>query len=126
MYKYVCSFYEVLDFCGLKRKGMPYNIIDTQNLMEDCCGFFCLAFLFYVNVFLGRTMDFYRDCEHFRSLFKNLNETNDWKYNEMVFKMFFRNGPQETTLESLGFKFIPNGTNIASGIADVNSITSEC
>ena len=117
---------EVLNFCGLKEGEMPYNIVDMQSLMADCCGFFCLAFLFYVNRFEGRTLDFYRDCEHFSSLFKNLNECNDWKHNEAVLKMFFRNGPEETTLESLGFRFIPDGTNIATGIADVNSITSEC
>jgi len=111
---------EVLDFCGVKE--MPYNTIDCQSLMANCCGFFCLAFLYYINVFQGRTMDLYTDCEHFTSLFKDLNVCNDWKHNEMVLKMFFRNSSQETTLESLGFKFIPNGTDIASGIADVNSI----
>jgi hypothetical protein len=115
---------EVLKFCGVKE--MPYNLIDVQSLMADCCGFFCLAFLYYINVFQGRTMDFYRDCEHFTSLFYDLNKTTNWKENEMVLKMFFRNGAQETTLESLGFRFIPEGTNIASGIADVNSIDSEC
>lgn len=120
----VCPPQEVLDFCGVKE--MPYNIVDVQSLMADCCGFFCLAFLYYINVFPGRTMDLYRDCVHFISLFKDLNVCNEWKHNEAVLKMFFRNGPQETTLESLGFKFIPNGTNIATGIADVDSITSEC
>jgi len=117
---------EVLEFCGVNEKEMPYNTIDVQSLMADCCGWFCLAFLYYINVFQGRTMDLYTDCEHFTSLFNNLNETNDWKHNEAVLKMFFRNGPQETTLESLGFTFIPNGTDVATGIADVNSITSEC
>jgi len=117
---------EVLEFCGVNEKEMPYNTIDVQSLMADCCGWFCLAFLYYINVFQGRTMDLYTDCEHFTSLFHDLNKTTNWKENEAVLKMFFRNGPQETTLESLGFKFIPNGTNIANGIADVNSITSEC
>lgn len=117
---------EVLKFCGLKEGEMPYNMIDVQSLMCDACGFFCLAFLYYINVFPGRTMDLYRDCEHFSSLFYDLNKTTNWKENEMVLKMFFRNGPQETTLESLGFRFIHNGTNIAKGIADVDSITSEC
>jgi hypothetical protein len=115
---------EVLKFCGVN--DMPYNMIDMQSLMADCCGFFCLAFLYYINVFQGRTMDFYRDCEHFTSLFYDLNKTTNWKENEMVLKMFFRNGQQETTLESLGFKFIPDGTNIAKGIANVDSISSKC
>ena len=115
---------EVLKFCNVSQ--MPHSIIDIQSLMADCCGFFCLSFLYYINVFQGRTMDLYTDCEYYTSLFKDLNLCNELKHNEMVLKIFFRNGPQETTLESLGFKFIPNGTNVASGIADVDSISSEC
>lgn len=116
---------EVLEFCGVKE--MPYNLIDVQSLMADCCGFFCLAFLYYINVFPHRTMDFYRDCEHFTSLFNDLNKTNDWKQNEYILKMFFRSpNSKPMGLDDLGFRFIPNGTNIAKGIADVDSIDSEC
>lgn len=116
---------EVLEFCGVKE--MPYNLIDVQSLMNNACGWFCLAFLYYINVFPQRTMNFYRDCSHFTSLFNDLNSTNDWKYNEWLLKQFFKSpNSKPTTLESLGFRFIPNGTNVASGIADVNSIDSEC
>ena len=116
---------EVLEFCGVKE--MPYNIVDIQSLMNNACGFYCLAFLYYINVFPGRTMDFYRDCEHFTSLFNDLNSTNDWKQNEFILKMFFRAPTSKPLgLEDLGFTFIPTGTNVTSGIADVNSIDSEC
>lgn len=115
---------EVLEFCNVKE--MPYNIVDIQSLMADCCGWFCLAFLYYVNVFPGRTMNLYRDCEHFTSLFHDLNTTNNWKENEYMLKLFFRSPTSKPMgLESLGFTFIPD-KNVAGGIADVNSITSEC
>jgi len=116
---------EVLDFCGVKEE-MPYNTIDVQSLMANCCGWFCLAFLYYINVFQGRTMNLYTDCEHFTSLFHDLNKTTNWKANEYVLKLFFRSPTsKQMGLEDVGFKFIPDGTNIAKGIADVNSITSE-
>jgi len=114
---------EVLDFCGVKE--MPHSIIDIQSLMNNACGWFCLAFLYYINVFPHRTMDFYRDCEHFTSLFNDLNKTNDWKYNEWLLKQFFKApNSKPTTLEDVGFTFVKK--NVASGIADVNSIDSEC
>jgi len=114
---------EVLDFCGVKE--MPHSIIDIQSLMNDACGWYCLAFLYYINVFPARSMDFYRDCEHFTSLFNDLNKTNDWKQNEYILKMFFRSpNSKPMGLEDLGFTFIPDKTDVASGIADVNSIDS--
>lgn len=112
---------EVLKFCNVKE--MPYNMIDVQSLMNDACGWYCLAFLYFINVFQGRSMNFYQDCEHFTSLFNDLNKTNDWKYNEWLLKQFFKSpNSKSTTMEDIGFKFIPEGTNVASGIADVNSI----
>lgn len=115
---------EVLEFCGVKE--MPYNMVDIQSLMADCCGWFCLSFLYYINVFQGRTMNLYTDCEHFTSLFKDLNVCNEWKHNEYVLKLFFRSpNSKPVGLEDVGFKFVENGTNIAKGIADVNSITTD-
>lgn len=112
---------EVLLFCKLK--AMPYSEIDVQSIMADCCGWFCLAFLHFINSWEGRSRNLYQDAEHFTSLFKDLNKDTDWKYNEFVLKQFFKppNNTKKTTMEDLGFEFLPN-KNIASGIADVNSI----
>jgi hypothetical protein len=111
---------EVLEFCKLK--AIPYSEIDVQSIMADCCGWFCLAFLHFINSWEGRSKNLYQDAEHFTSLFKDLNKDDDWKYNEFVLKQFFKKpDSKKTTLEDLGFKFLPN-KNIASGIADVNSI----
>jgi hypothetical protein len=115
---------EVLEFCGVSQ--MPHSIIDIQSLMCNACGWFALAFLYYINVFHGRSMDLYRDAETFTSLFNDLNKTNDFKYNEWLLKQFFKSpNSKSTTLEDVGFKFVATGTNVASGIADIDSIDSE-
>lgn len=114
---------EVLLFCKLK--AMPYSEIDVQSIMADCCGWFTLAFLHFINSWEGRSRNLYQDAEHFTSLFKDLNKDTDWKHNEFVLKQFFKPPTgKKTTMEDLGFKFLPN-TNVASGIADVNSIDSK-
>ena len=112
---------EVLEFCKLK--AMPYSEIDVQSIMADCCGWFCLAFLHFINACEHRSRNIYQDAEHFTSLFKDMNKDDDWKFNEFVLRQFFKppNNTKKTTMEDLGFKFLPD-TNIASGIADVNSI----
>ena len=79
---------EVLEFCEVKE--MPHNLIDIQSSMCNACGWYCLAFLYWINVCPHRTMNLYRDAEHFTSLFNNLNETNYWKQNEYTLKLFFR------------------------------------
>ena len=121
----VCPPCEVLEFCGLKK--IPYSEIDVQSLMNDACGWYCLAFLHFINAWEGRSKSLYHDCEHFTSLFNDLNKTNDWKYNEWMLKQFFKN-PHDNkpmSMEDIGFKFIPEGTNVAKGIADVKTIDTQ-
>jgi hypothetical protein len=120
----VCPPQEVLDFCGVKK--MPYSEVDIQSLMNDACGWYCLAFLHFINSWEGRSKNLYYDCEHFTSLFNDLNKNTEWKYNEWLLKQFFRNPNDKTPMkmESLGFKWIPEGENVAKGIANVNSIDS--
>ena len=114
---------EVLEFC--KVKVMPCSEIDVQSIMADCCGWFTLAFLHFINSWEGRSRHLYYDAEHFTTLFKDLNKDNDWKHNEFVLKQFFKPPcGRKTTMEDLDFKFLLD-TNVASGIADVNSIDSK-
>ena len=114
---------EVLEFC--KVKAMPYSEIDIQSIMASFCGWACLAFLHFINAWEGRSKNLYQDAEHFTSLFKDMNTDDDHKYNEFVLKQFFKKPDSKNiTMQDLGFKFLPN-KNIASGIADVNSIDSK-
>ena len=59
--------------------------------MGDCCGFFTLAFLYFVSCStIGRTGNIYPDGETFINLFEDLNKSNDWKKNEWVLSQFFQ------------------------------------
>jgi hypothetical protein len=115
---------EVLKFCGIN--AIPFNTKDIQSLLSDACGWYCLAFLHYINAFEGRTKCLYSDCEGFTELFHDLNVETDAKYNEFVLKLFFKSpdDKRKPTIEDVGFKFIPDEGSIAKGIADVDTIDS--
>lgn len=77
----------VRDTCG---KYLAYNKKDIQSLMNNACGWFCCAFLHFVNTFERRSRDLYQDVDTFLELFDDLNESIDWKKNEYILKMFFQ------------------------------------
>ena len=58
--------------------------------MNSACGWYCLAFLHFINSYDGRTKDLYFDCEQFTDLFDDLSESKDHLKNEFVLKHFFR------------------------------------
>ena len=72
------------------KQYLPYNNKDIQSLMNNACGYYCLALAHYINSYNGRTGDLYSDVEHFIDLFDDLNESIDWKKNEYILKMFFQ------------------------------------
>lgn len=78
----------VLEFC--KVGHLPYNTKDIQSLMNSACGWYCLAFLHYINVYEHRTKDLYTDCEDFTDLFEDLSKSTDHLKNEWILKHFFR------------------------------------
>ena len=74
-------------FCKAK---MPYNTKDIQSLLDNFCGFVCLAFLHYINSSPSRTKHLYTDAENFIDLFMDLNKSIDFRHNEEVLKLFFQ------------------------------------
>jgi hypothetical protein len=82
----------VKEFVG---KDIPYNTKDIQSAMGNACGFFCLAFLHYINTYENRVRDLYDDTEDFLDLFVDLNISVDWKQNEYMLKMFFQSSDVE-------------------------------
>jgi len=69
---------------------LPYTKKDVQSLMNNACGFFCLAFGHFINKCPLRTCDLYNDVEEFLDIFDDLNTSIDWKKNEYLLKMFFQ------------------------------------
>jgi hypothetical protein len=91
----------VLNFCGVSH--IPYNTKDIQSLMNSACGWYCLAFLHYINSYENRTKDLYSDCEHFTDLFEDLSKSTDHLKNEWVLKHFFRSAdPTKRTKVEVG------------------------
>lgn len=68
----------------------PHNTKDIQSLMSNACGWYCSAFLHFINNFSNRTRDLYQDTEHFLDFFDDLNKTIDFKKNEYMLKHFFQ------------------------------------
>ena len=83
--KAVCD--AVFKFCG---KKLPHTTCDVQSLMANCCGYYCCAFLYFINTYEGRSGHVYTDTTGFVDMFNDLNESQDFKKNEFILKCFFR------------------------------------
>jgi hypothetical protein len=58
--------------------------------MNSACGWYCLAFLHFINVYPQRSKSLYWDTEAFLCLFEDLEKSIDFKKNEYILKMFFQ------------------------------------
>lgn len=88
---------------------LPHNTKDIQSLMCNACGWYCCAFLHFINNFSNRTKDLYIDTEHFLDFFDDLNKSVDFKKNEYILKMFFQ--PKDKNLRK-DIEVISNPENI--------------
>lgn len=73
--------------CNLK---CPYTTKDIQSLMNNACGFYCLAMAHFICASKYRTNNLYTDVDQFIDMFDDLNHSIDWKKNEYLLKMFFQ------------------------------------
>ena len=78
---------EVMKFC---KKKLPFTTKDIQSMMANACGWYCCAYLHFINNFSHRTMDIYEDTELFLSYFDDLNKSADFMKNEFILKQFFQ------------------------------------
>lgn len=78
---------EVEEFAGMK---MPYQSKDLQSIVQEICGYYCLALLHFVNASPFRSGHLYSDCEAFIELFDDLNKSADHLKNEWILKQFFQ------------------------------------
>jgi hypothetical protein len=70
-------------------KKLPYTTKDIQSLMNNACGFYCLAIAHYITASKYRSNDLYTDVDDFMDMFDDLNHSIDWKKNEYILKHFF-------------------------------------
>jgi hypothetical protein len=71
------------------KKYLPYSNIDIQSMMNEACGYYCLAMGHYLNAFKHRCGNIYLDASSFIDMFDDLNVSIDWKKNEYILKQFF-------------------------------------
>lgn len=71
-------------------KHLPYTKKDIQSLMNNACGFYCLALGHFINASKYRSGYLYEDVETFLDMFDDLNTSIDWKKNEYILKYFFQ------------------------------------
>lgn len=69
--------------------NLSYSTKDIQSLMNNACGYYCLAFLHFVSASQYRSRNLYDDVGQFLSMFDDLNEQVDYKKNEYILKHFF-------------------------------------
>ena len=72
------------------KPGLPYNTKDIQSLMNNACGFYCLALAHFINASQFRSQHLYTDVDNFLEMFDDLNKSVDFKKNEYILKHFFR------------------------------------
>ena len=74
-------------------KSNQYKIGNTtkniQSLMSNLCGFFCLAFIYFLNISKFRTKNIIYDASIYIDLFEDLDKVNDVFKNEYVLSLFF-------------------------------------
>ena len=71
-------------------KSLPYTEKDIQSLMNNACGWYCLALAHYINAYPGRDGKIYNDVNEFMECFDDLNKSVDFKKNEFILKHFFQ------------------------------------
>jgi hypothetical protein len=72
------------------KQNLPFTNKDIQSLMNNSCGFYTLAFSYWINVYDKRSKLLYEDVCSFLSMFDDLNTSIDWKKNEYILKHFFQ------------------------------------
>lgn len=72
------------------KQKIPFNTKDIQSLMANACGWYCTAFMHYINNFSHRCGDVYLDTEQFLDYFEDLNKSTNFLKNEYILKHFFQ------------------------------------
>ena len=66
--------------------------------MSNLCGFFCLAFIYFLTVSKYRTKNIINDASIFLDLFEDLDLINDIYKNEFILSLFLTDKKSKTLL----------------------------
>jgi hypothetical protein len=95
---------------------LPYCDKDIQSLMNSACGWYCLAFLHFINASQFKSGHIYTDAGTFTDMFDDLSKSTNHLKNEYILKHFFRsNDPEERKKKPIEI----------GGSVDPNSIVSQ-
>ena len=72
------------------KKEIAHTTKNVQSIVSDACGWFCMAYLHFINKFYNRTGNILMDTALFLDLFEDLDKSTDWKKNEFILKLFFQ------------------------------------
>jgi hypothetical protein len=83
-------------------KSKQYKIGHTkkkiQFIMSNLCGFFCLAFIYFLSVFKFTTGNTINDGSNFLDLFEDLDKVDDIYKNEFILSLFFTDKKSKSLL----------------------------
>jgi hypothetical protein len=71
---------------------------NIQSLMSNLCGFFCLAFIYFLSVSKFRTGNIINDASIFLDLFEDLDLISDVYKNEFILSLFFTDKKSKSLL----------------------------
>lgn len=77
------------------RDGLPFTTKDIQSLMNNACGYYCLALAHFINASQYRSGSIYDDVDVFMDMFDDLNHSVDFKKNEYILLHFFRSNDKD-------------------------------
>jgi len=80
---------EIMNLLKCNQCKIAHTSKSIQSLMSNLCGFFCLAFIYFLTVSKHRTKNIINDASIFLDLFEDLDLVNDIYKNEFVLSLFF-------------------------------------
>jgi hypothetical protein len=80
---------EIRNLLKSNQYKMGHTSKNIQSLMSNLCGFFCLAFIYFLNVSKFRTNNIINDASIFLDLFEDLDKIDDVYKNEFILSLFF-------------------------------------
>jgi hypothetical protein len=106
---------EIRNLLKSNQYKIGHSTKNIQSLMSNLCGFFCLAFIYFLSVSKYRTGNIINDASIFLDLFEDLDKVDDVYKNEFILSLFFT--------DSKSKKLLLGNNNI--GMSENNKLTSK-